>query len=90
VGFPPHNFVDVCVRMGLYESAKKYVGWPITPGFEFSGKILSFGGNQKDHIIEYTSPKTNQLVQRKLSVGMQVREWGKKGREEEWRRRGGV
>lgn len=32
---------DVCVRMGLYESAKKYVGWPITPGFEFSGKQLT-------------------------------------------------
>ena len=26
----------MCIRWGLYESAKKFVGWPITPGFEFS------------------------------------------------------
>lgn len=33
------NFADCVVRMGLYESAKKYVGWPIVPGFEFSGTV---------------------------------------------------
>lgn len=37
------NYADVCVRWGVYESAKKYVGWPITPGFEFSGRVLSLG-----------------------------------------------
>ena len=26
------NYADCIVRMGLYESAKTYVGWPITPG----------------------------------------------------------
>ena len=31
------NFADCIVRMGLYASAKKYVGWPITPGFEVAG-----------------------------------------------------
>jgi NADPH:quinone reductase-like Zn-dependent oxidoreductase len=31
------NYADCIVRMGLYESAKKYVGWPITPGFEVAG-----------------------------------------------------
>ncbi len=31
------NYADCIVRMGLYASAKKYVGWPITPGFEFAG-----------------------------------------------------
>ena len=25
------NFADIAVRMGLYQSAKDYVGWPITP-----------------------------------------------------------
>lgn len=35
------NFADVVVRLGLYPSAKEYVGWPITPGFEFSGTIAS-------------------------------------------------
>jgi NADPH:quinone reductase-like Zn-dependent oxidoreductase len=37
------NYADVCVRWGVYESAKKYVGWPITPGFEFSGIVKSAG-----------------------------------------------
>jgi len=37
------NFADIFIRLGLYKSAKQYVGWPITPGFEFSGKILQCG-----------------------------------------------
>jgi len=37
------NFADSIIRMGLYESAKKYVGWPITPGFEFSGIVDAVG-----------------------------------------------
>lgn len=37
------NFADVVVRLGLYPSAKKYVGWPITPGFEFAGRVTSVG-----------------------------------------------
>ena len=31
------NYADCMVRMGLYESAKQFVGWPITPGFEVAG-----------------------------------------------------
>ncbi|HEV8244285.1 MAG TPA: alcohol dehydrogenase catalytic domain-containing protein, partial [Polyangiaceae bacterium] len=37
------NFADCVVRMGLYSSAKEYVGWPITPGFEYSGLISALG-----------------------------------------------
>jgi NADPH:quinone reductase-like Zn-dependent oxidoreductase len=37
------NFADVFVRLGLYKSGKEFVGWPITPGFEFSGKIAKCG-----------------------------------------------
>lgn len=37
------NFADCVVRLGLYPSATKYVGWPITPGFEFSGVVDSVG-----------------------------------------------
>lgn len=37
------NFADVFVRLGLYKSGKEFVGWPITPGFEFSGKIVTCG-----------------------------------------------
>jgi len=37
------NFADVVIRLGLYRSAKEFVGWPITPGFEFSGKVSACG-----------------------------------------------
>lgn len=37
------NYADVCVRWGVYESARRYVGWPITPGFEFSGRVEKLG-----------------------------------------------
>jgi synaptic vesicle membrane protein VAT-1 len=37
------NFADIAVRMGLYQSAKDYVGWPIIPGFEFSGTVRALG-----------------------------------------------
>lgn len=37
------NYADVCIRLGVYESAKKYVGWPITPGFETAGVIKEVG-----------------------------------------------
>ncbi len=37
------NYADCVVRMGLYSSAKRYVGWPITPGFEASGTIVAVG-----------------------------------------------
>jgi len=37
------NFADVFVRLGLYKSGKEFVGWPITPGFEFAGKVLQCG-----------------------------------------------
>jgi NADPH:quinone reductase-like Zn-dependent oxidoreductase len=57
------NYADCMVRMGLYESAKKYVGWPITPGncsnrlepvlgFEFSGTVISFGPDSPDQEVE--------------------------------------
>lgn len=43
VGAAGVNFADSAVRMGLYSSAKQYVGWPITPGFEFAGTVLETG-----------------------------------------------
>ena len=42
------NYADVCIRWGLYESAKKYVGWPIIPGFEFSGTVSEVGESVTD------------------------------------------
>ncbi len=37
------NYADSVVRWGLYESARRFVGWPITPGFEFSGHVEAIG-----------------------------------------------
>jgi len=33
------NYADCTIRWGLYESAKKFVGWPIVPGFDVAGRI---------------------------------------------------
>lgn len=37
------NYADIAIRWGLYESALRFVGWPIVPGFDFSGSILWAG-----------------------------------------------
>src|SRR5690606_28298651 len=42
------NYADCVVRMGLYSSARKYVGFPITPGFEFSGVVADVGPGVSD------------------------------------------
>jgi NADPH:quinone reductase-like Zn-dependent oxidoreductase len=44
------NFADCCVRMGVYSSAKEFVGWPITPGFEVSGIVKAVG----EHVTRFT------------------------------------
>ncbi len=45
------NYADCVVRMGLYASAQEYVGWPITPGFEFSGTVSAVGRDVKDFTV---------------------------------------
>jgi NADPH:quinone reductase-like Zn-dependent oxidoreductase len=42
------NYADAIVRMGLYASAKEYVGWPITPGFEVAGVVAAVGAGVTD------------------------------------------
>lgn len=42
------NYADVMVRMGLYASAKHYVGWPIVPGFEVAGTVGATGDGVTD------------------------------------------
>jgi len=37
------NYADICVRWGVYESARRFAGWPITPGFEYSGYVEEVG-----------------------------------------------
>ncbi len=43
VSYAGINYADCLVRIGVYASAKKYVGWPITPGFEVSGTVTAVG-----------------------------------------------
>ena len=45
------NYADIIIRWGLYESAKQLVGWPITPGFEFSGTVKSVGPEVKKYKV---------------------------------------
>jgi len=42
------NYADCVIRMGLYASAKEFVGWPITPGFEFAGTVTAVGEGVSD------------------------------------------
>ena len=37
------NYADCVTRMGLYTSARHYVGYPITPGFEVAGRVIRSG-----------------------------------------------
>jgi NADPH:quinone reductase-like Zn-dependent oxidoreductase len=53
------NYADVIIRWGLYASAKEFVGWPITPGFEVSGTVAAVGSEVKgwtpgDEVIAVT------------------------------------
>ncbi|MFM6928619.1 MAG: synaptic vesicle VAT-1 family membrane protein [Bdellovibrio sp.] len=45
------NYADCLVRWGVYASAKEYVGWPITPGFEFTGVVLKVGSAVRDRHV---------------------------------------
>lgn len=44
------SYAESIVRMGLYQSAKKH-GYPITPGFEFSGTVAEIGSNVKEFTV---------------------------------------
>ena len=37
------NYADCVTRMGLYASARRYGGYPVTPGFEVAGRVASAG-----------------------------------------------
>jgi synaptic vesicle membrane protein VAT-1 len=52
------NYADVTIRWGLYESALRYVGWPIVPGFDFSGVVIwtgpKSGFKEGDEVFGFT------------------------------------
>jgi NADPH:quinone reductase-like Zn-dependent oxidoreductase len=68
------NYADAVVRMGLYASAKEYVGWPITPGFEVSGTIGAVGsgvtdlavGDEVFAVTRFGGYSTHVVVERRL------------------------
>ncbi len=45
------NYADCMVRMGLYKSARDYVGWPVCPGFEIAGRVAQAGPGAGDLAI---------------------------------------
>lgn len=45
------NYADCVTRMGLYASAKQYVGFPVTPGFEVAGHVAALGEGVSDIAI---------------------------------------
>ena len=42
------NYADCAIRWGLYESAKRFVGWPIVPGFDVAGVVSSVCNQNND------------------------------------------
>lgn len=42
------NYADCVTRMGLYTSARHYVGYPICPGFEVAGRVIRTGSAVHD------------------------------------------
>ena len=71
------NYADVCVRWGLYSSAKQFVGWPITPGFEFCGVVTKVGRHRQerdhDHDIDQGDDnRGEESSATSLSVGSSV------------------
>ena len=53
------NYADVTIRWGLYESALRYVGWPIVPGFDFSGVVDWAGKDSGTKRLTITCTHTN-------------------------------
>ena len=42
------NYADCCIRWGLYDSAKEFVGWPIVPGFDVAGVVERVSSSNVD------------------------------------------
>ena len=42
---PCANLADITIRWGLYESALRFVGWPIVPGFDVAGSVAAAGSD---------------------------------------------
>mmetsp|Transcript_10881 Transcript_10881/g.16461 ORF Transcript_10881/g.16461 Transcript_10881/m.16461 type:complete len:368 (+) Transcript_10881:693-1796(+) len=56
------NYADCTIRWGLYESAKKFVGWPIVPGFDIAGIIDSVGSDTNNQYTGTNDGSSTNLV----------------------------
>ena len=69
------NYADICIRWGLYESALRYVGWPIVPGFDFAGEVEHAGSDTSfsigDQVFGFTM--FGAYSSRVLVPGAQIR-----------------
>ncbi len=54
------NYADCCIRWGLYESANRFVGYPIVPGFDVAG------------VVERVIPSTSSTDKVPFRVGDRV------------------
>ena len=77
------NYADICFRWGVYESARWFVGWPITPGFEYSGRVEDVGREVKHmkpgdpvFLVSLSSTATPRMcVLQQIWCGLSLRLW---------------
>lgn len=71
------NYADCCIRWGLYESAKEYVGYPIVPGFDVAGTVEHVGAMHRSSFAKgdrvYGCTLFGAYSSRVLVPAMQVR-----------------
>jgi NADPH:quinone reductase-like Zn-dependent oxidoreductase len=74
------NYADIAIRWGLYESALRFVGWPIVPGFDVSGVVewagAETGFNVGDEVFGFSMFGT--YSSRVILPGKQIRKLPKR------------
>ena len=58
------NYADCIIRMGYYKSALVFVGWPITPGFDFSGEVIETGPSSAVKVVSATQVRSRSATMR--------------------------
>ena len=66
------NYADCTIRWGLYESAKKFVGWPIVPGFDIAGTVERISDDDDDDDDDPTKNEKDHNSRRHTSSRLVV------------------
>lgn len=66
------NYADCTIRWGLYESAKKFVGWPIVPGFDVAGTVERISHDQKKSDDDDDDTTADHHRRHQLNIGDRV------------------